>query len=169
MTAIIGWYEALIAAIPLQLLEVWGRFAYIVGLLLALCAFGSFTFRIGERWGFGRAQQTWNAKAFLSLPLTSVLIIATSYIGSFIVLVPGAQTFESLKDLAVLLCIVLFGYPALLAVPPAYMLSDLIEGVPPDFVLDWAEGYFFWAAFVWMAFQLIGRNPDFRRAATWRR
>ena len=167
MTAIIGWYEAIIGAIPLTLLEVWGRFAYIVGLLLALCAFGGFTFRIGERWGFGRARQTWNAKAFLSLPLTSVLIIAASYIGSFIVLVPGAQTFESLKDLAVLLCIVLFGYPALIAVPPAYMLADLIEGVPPDFVLNWAEGYFFWAAFVWMAFQLIGRNPDFRRALTW--
>ena len=169
MTAIIGWYEAIIGAIPLTLLEVWGRFAYIVGLLLALCAFGGFTFRIGERWGFGRARQTWNAKAFLSLPLTSVLIIAASYIGSFIVLVPGAQTFESLKDLAVLLCIVLFGYPALIAVPPAYMLADLIEGVPPDFVLNWAEGYFFWAAFVWMAFQLIGRNPDFRRALTWSR
>ena len=63
----------------------------------------------------------------------------------------------------------LFGYPALIAVPPAYMLSDLIEGVPPDFVLNWAEGYFFWTAFVWMAYQLIGRNPDFRRAQTWRR
>ena len=74
-----------------------------------------------------------------------------------------------MKDLVVLLCIVLFGYPALIAVPPAYMLSDLIEGVPPDFVLNWAEGYFFWTAFVWMAYQLIGRNPDFRRAQTWRR
>ena len=83
--------------------------------------------------------------------------------------VAGAQTFESLKDLVVLLCIVLFGYPALIAVPPAYMLSDLIEGVPPDFVLNWAEGYFFWTAFVWMAYQLIGRNPDFRRVRTWRR
>ena len=30
------------------------------------------------------------------------------------------------------------------------MLSDLIEGVPPSFVLNWAEGYFFWAAFVWI-------------------
>ena len=63
----------------------------------------------------------------------------------------------------------LFGYPALIAVPPAYMLSDLIEGVPPDFVLSWAEGYFFWTAFVWMAYQLIGRNPDFRQLRTWRR
>ena len=143
----------------------WGRFSYLVGLVLAVCAFGGFTFRIGERWGFGRERQTWDAKAFLSLPLTFVLIIATGYLGSFIVLVPGAQTFESLKDLVVLLCIVLFGYPALIAVPPAYMLSDLIEGVPPDFVLSWAEGYFFWTAFVWMAYQLIGRNPDFRRAA----
>ena len=37
--------------------------------------------------------------------------------------VPGAQTFESLKDLVVLLCIVLLGYPALIAVPPAYILG----------------------------------------------
>ena len=169
MTSVITWLEAIVSAIPLPLLEVWGRFSYIVGLVLAICAFGGFTFRIGEQWGFGRERQTWDAKAFLSLPLTFVLIIATGYIGSFIVLVPGAQTFESLKDLVVLLCIVLFGYPALIAVPPAYMLSDLIEGVPPDFVLNWAEGYFFWTAFVWMAYQLIGRNPDFRRVRTWRR
>jgi hypothetical protein len=153
----------------LPLLEVWGRFSYVVGLVLAICAFGGFTFRIGESWGFGRERQKWDAKAFLSLPLTFVLIIATGYIGSFVVFVAGAQTFESLKDLVVLLCLVLFGYPALLAVPPAYMLSDLIEGVPPDFVLNWAEGYFFWTAFVWMAYQFIGRNPDFRRVQTWRR
>ena len=169
MTSVISWLEAIVSTIPLPLLEVWSRFSYIVGLVLAICAFGGFTFRIGEQWGFGRERQTWDAKAFLSLPLTFVLIIATGYIGSFIVLVAGAQTFESLKDLVVLLCIVLFGYPALIAVPPAYMLSDLIEGVPPDFVLNWAEGYFFWTAFVWMAYQLIGRNPDFRRVQTWRR
>ena len=169
MTNVISWLEAMFRAIPMPLLEVWGRFSYIVGLVLAICAFGGFTFRIGEQWGFGRARQTWDAKAFLSMPLTAVLLIASGYLGSFIVLVPGAQTFESLKDLVVLLCIVLFGYPALLAVPPAYMLSDLIEGVPPGFVLNWAEGYFFWTAFVWMAYQLIGRNPDFRRMRTWGR
>ena len=169
MTDVISWLEAIVRASPMPLLEVWGRFSYVVGLLLAICAFGGFTFRIGDRWGFGRARQTWNTKAFLSMPLTAVLVIATGYLGSFIVLVQGAQTFESLKDLVVLLCIVLFGYPALIAVPPAYMLSDLIEGVPPGFVLNWAEGYFFWAAFVWMAYQLIGRNPDFRRLRTWGR
>lgn len=169
MTAVVAWVEALTTSIPLPVLEVWGRFSYLVGLLLAICAFGGFTFRIGDRWGFGRTRQTWDTKAFLSVPLTCVLILATGYVGSFIVLVPGAQTFESLKDLAVLLCIVLFGYPALIAAVPAYMLSDLIEGVPPSFVLNWAEGYFFWTAFVWMAYQLIGRNPDFRRAQTWRR
>ena len=169
MATLIIWFETIVSSIPLPILEVWGRFAYVVGLFLAICAFGGFTFRIGEHWGFGRARQMWNTKAFLSIPLTFVLIIATGYIGSFIVLVPGAQTFESLKDLVVLLCIVLFGYPALIAVPPAYMLSDLIEGVPPNSVLNWAEGYFFWAAFVWMAYQLIGRNPDFRRSQTWRR
>ena len=169
MTAVVAWLDAVLSSIPLPVLEVWGRFSYVVGLFLAICAFCGFTFRIGDHWGFGRARQRWDTKAFLSIPLTCVLIIVAGYIGSFIVLVPGAQTFESLKDLAVLLCVVLFGYPALVAVVPAYMLSDLIEGVPPSFVLNWAEGYFFWAAFVWMAYQLIGRNPDFRRAQTWRR
>ena len=169
MTSFLTWLEAVAGDFNLPVLEVWGRFSYLVGFVLAICAFGGFTFRIGERWGFGRERQTWDAKAFLTLPLMFVLILATGYAGSFIVLVPGAQTFESLKDLVVLLGIVLFGYPALLAVPPAYMLSDLIEGVPPGFVLSWVEGYFFWTAFVWMAYQLIGRNPDFRRARTWRR
>ena len=144
MTSVISWLEAIVSTIPLPLLEVWSRFSYIVGLVLAICAFGGFTFRIGEQWGFGRERQTWDAKAFLSMPLTFVLIIATGYIGSFVVLVPGAQTFESLKDLVVLLCIVLFGYPALIAVPPAYRLSDLIEGVPPEFRPGLVQGYFFW-------------------------
>ena len=124
MTSVISWLEAIVSTIPLPLLEVWSRFSYIVGLALAIGAFGGFTFRLGERWGFGRERQTWDAKAFLSLPLTFVLIIVTGYIGSFIVLVPGAQTFESLKDLVVLLGIVLFGYPALIAVPPAYMIFE---------------------------------------------
>jgi hypothetical protein len=169
MTAIVAWYESVIGTIPLPLLEVWGRFAYIVGLFLAICAFGGFTFRIGERWGFGRMRQTWDAKAFLSLPLTAVLIIATGYIGSFIVLVPGAQTFESLKDLTVLLCIVLFGYPALIVVPFAYGISDLIEGVPPDFLLAWLPGYFINPACFWIAHQFFGKNPDFRIPVTWGR
>src|SRR5262245_2131324 len=167
MTAVITWYEMIVSTIPLPLLEVWGRFAYIVGLFLALCAFGGFTFRIGEHWGFGRARQTWNAKAFLSVPLTFVLIIATGYIGSFIVLVPGAQTFESLKDLVVLLSIVLLGYPALITIPFAYGLSDLIEGVPPEFLFAWLPGYFINPSCFWIAHQFIGKNPDFRLAGTW--
>ncbi len=169
MTAIIAWYETVVSTIPLSLLEVWGRFAYIVGLFLAVCAFGGFTFRIGEHWGFGRERQTWDGKAFLSVPLTSVLIITTGYIGSFIVLVPGAQTFESLKDLVVLLCIVLFGYPALVVVPFAYGVSDLIEGVPPNFLLGWLPGYFINPSCFWIAYQLFGKNPDFRMAGTWKR
>jgi signal transduction histidine kinase/DNA-binding response OmpR family regulator len=167
MGFIISWIDSAVSAIPLPLLEVWGRFSYLVGAAIAVCAFGGFTLRIGGRWGFGREQYAWNTKAFFTVPLTFVLVIVSGYVGSFIVLVPGAQTFESMKDLVVLLCILYFGYPALLAVPPAYMLSDLIEGVPPSFVLDWAEGYFFWASFVWLASQLIGRDPDFRRALTW--
>jgi hypothetical protein len=54
MTVVISWIEAIFRAIPLPLLEVWGQFSYVVGLALAICAFGGFTFRIGEGWGFGR-------------------------------------------------------------------------------------------------------------------
>ena len=167
MTAITTWYEMIVGIVPLPLLEVLGRFSYIVGLFLAFCAFGGFTFRIGDRWGFGRARQTWDVRAFLSIPLTFVLIIASGYIGSFIVLVPGAQTFESLKDLVVLLSVVLLGYPALLTVPFAYGLSDLIEGVPPEFLLAWLPGYFINPAYFWIAHQFIGKNPDFRMGSTW--
>src|SRR6476660_3701035 len=169
MTAIVTWYEMVVGLIPRPLLEVCGRFSYIVGLFLAFCACGGFTFRIGDHWGFGRARQTWNLHAFLSVPLTFVLIIATGYIGSFIVLVPGAQTFESLKDLAVLLSVVLLGYPALITIPFAYGLSDLIEGVPPEFLLAWLPGYFINPACFWIAHQFLGKNPDFRMARTWRR
>jgi signal transduction histidine kinase len=167
MTAIVNWYEMIVAIIPLPLLGVMGRFSYIVGLFLAFCAFGGFTFRIGDHWGFGRARQTWNVHAFLSVPLTFVLIVASGYIGSFIVLVPGAQTFESLKDLVVLLSIVLLGYPALITIPFAYGLSDLIEGVPPEFLLGWLPGYFINPSYFWIAYQFIGKNPDFRMGSTW--
>src|SRR6476661_5728907 len=167
MTAIVAWFEAVVSSIPLPLLEVWGRFSYLVGFCLAVYAFCGFTFRIGEHWGFGRARQRWDAKAFLSVPLTFVLIIATGFIGSFIVLVPGAQTFESLKDLTVLLSIILLGYPALITIPFAYGLSDLIEGVPPEFLLAWLPGYFINPTCFWIAHQFLGKNPDFRMAGTW--
>jgi signal transduction histidine kinase/CheY-like chemotaxis protein len=167
MGEIVGWFEALFGAIPAPLLEVWGRLSYVVGSGLALCAFGGFTFRVGERWGFGRERQSWDAKAVLSMPLTFVLVTLSGYLGSFIVLVPGAQTFESLKDLAVFLCIVCFGYPALVTVPFAYGVSDLVEGVPPDFLLDWLLGYFINPACFWIAHQLLGKDPNFLRARTW--
>ena len=167
MTAVVAWIEAVVSSIPLPMLEVWGRFSYLVGFCLAVCAFCGFTFRIGEHWRFGRARQRWDTKAFLSMPLTFVLIIATGYIGSFIVLVPGAQTFESLKDLTVLLSVVLLGYPALITIPFAYGLSDLIEGVPPEFLLAWLPGYFINPACFWIAHQLLGKNPDFLIARTW--
>jgi PAS domain S-box-containing protein len=153
--------------LPLSFLELWGRFGFLLGLLLMLAAFGGFTFRPGGRWGIGRARQVWDAKALASVVLTFVLVLGAGYLGSFIVLVPGAQTFESLKDLVVFLCIVLFGYPALLIVPFAYGLSDLIEGVPPTFLANWLPGYFINPACFWIAHQLIGKDPDFRKARTW--
>jgi signal transduction histidine kinase/FixJ family two-component response regulator len=163
MQAVITWLEAAFGATPLPLLEVWGRLAFFVGLALCVCAFGGFTFRLGSGFGFGRERQAWDGKAILSIPLTFVLVTLSGYLGSFIVLVPGAQTLESLKDLMVFLCVVLFGYPALLVVPFAYGLSDLIEGVPPEFLLSWLPGYFINPTCFWLAHQLLGKDPDFRK------
>ncbi|MDV6236615.1 ATP-binding protein [Leptospira ellisii] len=167
MQSAVQWFELLFRSIPLPLLEVWGRFGFIIGLVLMIAAFGGFTFLPGGRWGLGRERQAWDAQALMSVPFTFVLIFITGYLGSFVVLVPGAQTFESLKDLSVFLCIVLFGYPALIAVPFAYGLSDLIEGVPPSFLSDWILGYFINPACFWVAYQLIGRDPDFGKIKTW--
>ena len=159
--------EGLFDGVPLGALEGWGRTAFVLGLVLAVAAFGGFTFRPGGRWGLGRERQSWDARAILSTVITFVLVVVSGWIGSFFILVPGAQTFESLKDLFVFLCVVLFGYPALITVPFAYALSDLIEGVPPDFLLDWLPGYFINPACFWIACQLFGKNPDFRRPRTW--
>lgn len=161
--------EVIFQSVPLTLLEVWGSFGFIIGLILMVFAFGGFTFRTGERWAVGRESQAWDEKSLYSIGISFVLIFVTGYIGSSFVLVPGAQTFESLKDLSVFLCIVLFGYPALLAVPFAYGLTDLYEGVPPDFSWDWLVGYFINPACFWLAYQFIGKNPDFRKKHTWGR
>jgi signal transduction histidine kinase/DNA-binding response OmpR family regulator len=167
MAAVIRWLEATFLGLPSPLLEVWGRASYLLGLALAIFAFSGFTFRRGGAWRIGRERQRWDAKALLCIPLTFVLVTVAGYVGSFIVIVPGAQTLESLKDLTVFLCVVLFGYPALITVPFAYGLSDLIEGVPPDFLWGWLPGYFINPVWFWVAYQLIGKAPDFRRLATW--
>jgi PAS domain S-box-containing protein len=163
----IAGIEAMFGAIPPSLLEIWGRTAYVIGFLLAIWAFGGLTWRPRATPLIGRERQVWDVPAVLSVLTTFVLVIASGYLGSFIVLVPGAQTFESLKDLIVFLCVVLFGYPALITVPFAYGLSDLIEGVPPEFLLEWLPGYFINASFFWIAWKFIGRSPDFRRGRTW--
>jgi hypothetical protein len=46
-------------------------------------------------------------------------------------------------------------------------LSDLIEGVPPEFLLAWLPGYFINPSCFWIADQFVGKNPDFRIAGTW--
>lgn len=168
MTEIFNWLEAIFSGIPLGFLGAWGRFGYFAGLLLAVCAFAGITFRPGGgKWGLGWQIQRWDAKAILAIPVTWILIFVTGYVGSSWVLVPGAQTFESLKDLVVFVCILIFGYPALLTVPFAYASADLIEGVPPDFLIDWWTGYFINPACFWIAYQFFGKNPDFRRGRTW--
>lgn len=169
ITATLNWLERLFASIPLPLFEVWGRFGYLLGLVLMVLAYGNISLSIDRGWALGRQKQVWDARAFQSMIITFVAIFVTGYIGSSIVLVPGAQTFESLKDLSVFLCLVLFGYPALLVVPFAYGLSDIIEGVPPLFLMDWLPGYFINPSCFWLAYQLIGRDPNFLKRLTWGR
>jgi two-component system sensor histidine kinase/response regulator len=160
-------FQTFFGGLPLPFLEVWGCLAYAIGAALAVLAFGGFTLRPGGHWGLGRERQAWDSKAILSIPITFSLVVLTGYLGSFAVLVPEAQTLETLKDLAVFCCVLLFGYPALITVPFAYALSDLIEGIPPSFIADWLPGYFMNPACFWLAYQLFGKDPDFRHARTW--
>ena len=137
MTAVVAWFEAVVSNIPLPVLEVWGRFAFVVGLFLAICAFGGFTFRIGsigiwpcapEVGHEGVPEHAADVRADHRDRLHRIVHRAC----------PGRTDVLSwLKDLAVLLSIVLLGYPALITIPFAYGLSDLIEGVPPEFLLAW--------------------------------
>ncbi|MCL8312334.1 PAS domain-containing protein [Leptospira interrogans] len=167
MHVIIQQLESIFESIPLPVLEIWGFLGWIVGLFFMISAFTGFRLKISNGIGFKREIQFWDTQALLSIPFTFVFIFITGYLGSFVVLVPGAQTFESLKDLSVFLCILLFGYPALIAVPFAYALSDLIEGVPPDFLLDWFMGYLINPSCFWIAYRLIGKNPNFTKVRVW--
>ncbi|TGL11257.1 sensor histidine kinase [Leptospira levettii] len=167
MAEIIVWLEFVISKIPLPILEVWGRFSFLLGSLIAVFAYTGFTFRNGKQFRISREVWTWNLKSFYFFLITFISIFATGYLGSSIVLIPGAQTLESLKDLSVFLCLNFFGYPALLAVPFAYGLSDLIEGVPPDFLWDWLPGYFINPSLFWISYQMIGKSPNFSKVRVW--
>ncbi|PJZ46044.1 HAMP domain-containing sensor histidine kinase [Leptospira brenneri] len=167
MAEIIVWIEQIVSNIPLPILEVWGRFAFLLGSILSIFAFTGFTFRNGKLFRISREVWNWNLTSFYWFLITFVFIFLTGYLGSSIVLIPGAQTLESLKDLSVFLCLNFFGYPALLAVPFAYGLSDLIEGVPPEFLWDWLPGYFINPTIFWLSYQMIGKSPDFRKLRVW--
>ena len=169
MHALIERVNAVFETFPLLFLEIWGRLAYVLGLVLVVCAFGGITFRTGGHWKLGRERVFWDSKALISVVLTIVLVMGSGYLGSTIVLVPGAQTLESLKDAMVFACVVLFGYPALIGVPIAYLLSDVIEGVSPDLLLRWWEAFLMIPAYHWLAYRLFGKEPDFRKAGTWGR
>ncbi|TGL90927.1 sensor histidine kinase [Leptospira congkakensis] len=167
MAPIIVWIEQIVSNIPLPILEVWGRFAFLLGSIISIFAFTGFTFRNGKSFRISREVWNWNLTSFYWFLITFVSIFVTGYLGSSIVLIPGAQTLESLKDLSVFLCLNFFGYPALLAVPFAYGLSDLIEGVPPEFLWDWLPGYFINPTMFWLSYQMIGKSPDFRKFRIW--
>lgn len=167
MVEVIVWIEHVIANIPLPILEVWGRFSFLLGSIISIFAFTGFTFRNGKTFRISREVWQWNLTSFYWFVITFVSIFLTGYLGSSIVLIPGAQTLESLKDLSVFLCLNFFGYPALLAVPFAYGLSDLIEGVPPEFLWDWLPGYFINPTLFWLSYQMIGKSPDFRKVRVW--
>ncbi|WP_051885411.1 PAS domain-containing protein [Lysobacter antibioticus] len=167
MHAMIDWANDIYAAFSLLFLETWGRFAYVLGLVLVFCAYGGFTLRLNGRWGLGIERIGWDTKALLSIALTIVLVMGAGYLGSSIVLVEGAQTLESLKDAMVFVCIVLFGYPALIGAVIAYILSDMIEGVSPDVVWRWIECFPMTEAYCWIGYQFIGKAPDFRKLRTW--
>ena len=89
MTAIVTWYETIVGSIPLPLLEVWGRFCLYRRPLPGFLRLRRLHVPDRRALGIRPGAAEVGTKAFLSIPLTFVLIIATGYIGSFIVLGPG--------------------------------------------------------------------------------
>src|SRR5262249_28397586 len=67
VNAVIRALEHVYASLPLAVLEVWGRFGYLLGFALMLFAFGRFTMRPGGQWGLGRERQTWDSRALVSI------------------------------------------------------------------------------------------------------
>ena len=68
MHAAITWLESVFAASPLGLLEVWGRFGYLLGFALMLCAYGGFVLGTDGRWGQGRMRPSGNGRSPSSRP-----------------------------------------------------------------------------------------------------
>lgn len=167
LKSIVIWVDELFTAIPLPLLEVWGPISFILGCIFALCALYGLTLFPEKGWKIARERYKFNNRFIFSIILTFLLMMAGKYIGDNIWLVPGAQSFESLYDLAVFLCAVILGYPAIIAIPFAYFFLDVIGGFPIADASKWIPGYILIASYHWIAYILLGRDPDFLKIKNW--
>ncbi len=163
------WIDGVFSGIPLPFMEIWGTMGFTLGLLLASSAYAGFAFCVNGRWCFAREHYRLNNRFIVSIVLTIVLVLGGGFVGRNIWLVPGAQSLESIFDLSVFLCAVLLGYPALMVIPLAYILSDLIGGIPFQQLLVWLPGHMLISAFHWVGYSFMGREPDFLKRKTWLR
>ena len=108
MKIIIKKLEFLFQAIPLSFLEIWGRLGFLVGFFFMVCAFAGVRLKSNGKREFVLEKYNWDGNSLRCMMITFVSVILSGVLGSRTVLVPGVQTFESLKDLSVFLCIVLF-------------------------------------------------------------
>ncbi|WP_084456593.1 ATP-binding protein [Desulfogranum mediterraneum] len=161
--------DGMFSKIPLPLTEIWGVVGFTIGSAFAIAAFGGLRFNVRGRWGIAREGYRLDNRFIISMVLTFLLMAAGKYLGHHILLVPGAQSLESLFDLAVFLCAVLFGYPAILTIPAAYFLLDAIGGFPLNDLVSWIPGHLLIGGYHWLGYILIGRDPDFCKGRTWRR
>ena len=69
MKAVVEAIAQVVARLPLSFLEAWGWFAYLVGGLLALLAFGRFTLA-RDRWALTREPFRWDGLAVACLVVT---------------------------------------------------------------------------------------------------
>ncbi|WP_077033904.1 PAS domain S-box protein [Pelomonas sp. KK5] len=169
MQATIQLLESLFAGWSLGFLSAWGRLAGLVGAVLVVCAYGRLTLRSEGRWRLARDPQAWDAQAFTGMLASFALVLLAVFGDLNFPGVEGLQPLGPVRGVAVFVCIALWGYPALVGIPPASLLAHLIGGVSPDFVADWLGGYFLWPAVAWMGRRWIlgAQAPDFGRWRTW--
>ncbi|HEY4079600.1 MAG TPA: response regulator [Burkholderiaceae bacterium] len=155
--------------LSLPWLVAWGDVGFWLGGLLVPLAFGGLTLKPTPHWDLPRLMRHWDGQDLVDAGIAAASVALLGYAWPYLVGEPSNQLFEVLKLAVGLVTLLVFGYPALLAMPVGFLLGDLITGRPLSLILAWLPGYLLLPAYMWLAPLLMGRWPDFRRRRTWLR
>jgi len=122
-------------------------------------------FTVTSNFKIARVKQRWDARALSTMALVVALVTVSDVFGSMFWLVPGLQSFESIRQIFLFLSPMLFGLPGVWGGPfLAALVADAVSGVFSTILFP---GYFIELIWGWVAFKMLGKDPDFRKGKTW--